>query len=133
MPIITETTDERFAEPEKARALAQHLSVRWTEIEEAGCSDLWGYGDSYEADGGSYTVCNEEEANAAWEAALDSCLDDCVLPEMPDYAVQYFDREAWKDDARMDGREHAINSYDGNEEEITDPVTGEDFLLYRTN
>ena len=39
----------------------------------------------------------------------------------------YFDREAWKRDARMDGRGHCLGSYDGGEYEVGD------YLVYRIN
>ena len=63
-----------------------------------------------------YAVGTDEEADEAWDQALDSYLDDCgVLDSMPENLRQYFDREAWKRDARFDGRGHALASYDGSE------------------
>ena len=64
----------------------------------------------------------EEEADTAWDESLDSYLDDCILPELPEEVQRYFDREAWKRDARMDGRGHCLNSYDGSEEDAGDYV-----------
>ncbi len=42
------------------------------------------------------TVLTDAEADEAHDAALDAYLDDCVLPELPDIAQRYFDRDAWK-------------------------------------
>ena len=68
-----------------------------------------------------YAVGTEEEADEAWDQALDSYLDDCgVLDSMPENLHPYFDREAWKRDARHDGRGHALASYDGDEMDLAD-------------
>lgn len=66
-----------------------------------------------------YAVGTDAEADEAWDQALDSYLDDCVLPDLPETARRYFDRDAWKSDARHDGRGHAIASYDSNELELS--------------
>ena len=73
----------------------------------------------------------EDEANQAWDESLDSYLDDCVLPELPKVAQQYFDRDSWKRDARHDGRGHSLSSYDGEDNEVK--VDGEYLYIYRTN
>ena len=39
--------------------------------------------------------------------------------------------DAWKRDARMDGRGHSLSSYDGHENEET--VEGTTFYIYRIN
>lgn len=68
-----------------------------------------------------YAVGTDEEADEAWDQALDSYLDDCgVLDSMPENLRPYFDREAWKRDARHDGRGHALASYDGDEMDLAD-------------
>lgn len=68
-----------------------------------------------------YAVGTDEEADEAWDQSLDSYLDDCgVLDSMPENLRPYFDREAWKKDARMDGRGHSLSSYDGNEMDLAD-------------
>ena len=68
-----------------------------------------------------YAVANDDEANAAWDNALDSYLDDCVEGANG----PYFDRVAWKRDAHYDGRGHCLATYDGNEEEARE------FFIYR--
>jgi len=75
-----------------------------------------------------YAVGTDAEVDEAWDQALDSYLDECVLPELPDTAKYYFDRDAWKADARHDGRGHALSSYDGNELELAG-----DFYAFRIN
>lgn len=91
------------------------------------------YGDDkyFEAEGGEYMVLTDEEANEAWDESLDSYLDDCILGELEGPIAQYFDREAWKRDARHDGRGHSLNSYDGSEE--GQHVAGSYLYIYRVN
>ena len=67
--------------------------------------------------GTDYLAGTDEEMNEAWDESLENYLDECVLPELPETAQRYFDKEAWKSDARHDGRGHSLNSYDGGEEE----------------
>lgn len=68
-----------------------------------------------------YAIGTDDEADSAWDQALDSYLDDCgVIDSIPDNLHPYFDREAWKRDARLDGRGHALASYDGCEIELED-------------
>jgi hypothetical protein len=102
---------------EKAIALANHLGIEPDEVtpERHGC-----YGMSvYSADGGEYAVGTDDESDKALDQSLDSYVDDCgLLDSMPDHLVQYFDREAWKNDARNDGRGQWLSSYDGDEIEL---------------
>lgn len=66
-----------------------------------------------------YAIGTDEEADAAWDQSLDSYLDDCgLLDSIPENLRSYFDRDAWKRDARFDGRGHALSSYDGSEMEL---------------
>lgn len=81
-----------------------------------------------EAAGEEWLVLDDDEKESRWDDCLESYLDDgCV--EGAD--SPYFDREAWKRDARMDGAGHALSSYDGNEYEFN--ANGEWFYLYRIN
>jgi hypothetical protein len=76
-----------------------------------------------------YAVGTDAEADDAWDQALDSYLDDCgVLDAIPENLRRYFDRDAWKSDARYDGRGHALASYDGDEMELAG-----DFYAFRIN
>lgn len=108
------------------KALATHFKVSEDAITDEGH-------DTYtcESEPGEYAVMTEDEANAAWDAFLESYLDDCILHELPAVAQQYFDRDAWKRDAEYDGRGHCLSPYDGEEHEIK--IDGEWFYIYRTN
>jgi len=78
-----------------------------------------------------YIVLTDEEADEMWEEQLDSYLEECIYPTFPSWARSYFDEEAWKRDARYDGRGHSIASYDGYEN--YESVLGEEFFIYRIN
>lgn len=104
----------------KEQALANFLEIDVEEVTEQP------YGE-FSADGADYMVLTDDEADEAWEESLDSYLEECIYPELPDYLVNYFDEEAWKRDARYDGRGHSLNHYDGSEEEQ------DGYLIYRTN
>ena len=75
-------------------------------------------GEKYE----SYAIGTKEEADNAWEEALDNYIDECIIPELPEHFTNYFNEERWKDDAKMDGRGHSLSSYDGCEMDIADLV-----------
>jgi hypothetical protein len=81
-----------------------------------------------DAGGQQWLVCDDDEKESRWDACLDSYLDDgCV--EGAD--GPYFDREAWKRDARMDGAGHALSGYDGDEHEFN--ANGVWYYMYRQN
>ena len=73
-------------------------------------------------DNGEYAIGTDEEADDAWDMSLDNYLEECVYPELPETMVNYFDDDAWKRDAKYDGRGHVLSSYDGNEIDIADLV-----------
>jgi len=119
-------------------ALAQHLNVAGDkaaleEIDEGrnGYSDIYNRGESYSYEGQTYAVLLDCEADTAQEEALDSYIDDCILPELPSQYQSYFDSDAFKRDAKFDGRGHIINPYDGREYE--EQVNGVWFYIYRTD
>lgn len=84
-----------------------------------------------------YLVLTDEEADEKWDEELDNYIEECIKPEIDKIEVgnlsSYikFDEEAWKRDARFDGRGHAISRYDGNENEET--VNGTTYYIYRQN
>ena len=92
--------------------------------------------DDYNED---YRVLTDEEADEAWEESLDNYIEECITPEIDKISegagnLSYyitFDEDAWKRDARMDGRGHSLSSYDGHENEET--VEGTTFYIYRIN
>lgn len=123
-----ETTEVRAAR----RALAQVIGAREAvEAEEMAHSPLYGEGVGFEVGNEEWAVLTDAEADAAVEESLTSYLDECVLPEVPSHVRPYFDGEAWRRDARMDGRGHILSSYDGEEHEAK--VDGEWFYVYRVN
>lgn len=80
------------------------------------------------ANGEEWLVLTEDEKEDRWDDCLEYYLDGgCV--EGAD--SPYFNREAWKRDARMDGSGHALSSYDGCEYEYN--AAGEWYYLYRQN
>ena len=114
----------------RIKALAQHLDCKKSEVVHL-------YDNTFEAEGGEYMVVTDEEADNLWEESLDNYLEDCIYPELTGNLINYFDDEAWKRDARYNGRGHSLSSYDGCEEEITltdkegDEI--ETFYIYRVN
>lgn len=76
-----------------------------------------------------YLVLTEDEKETRWDNYLEAWLDDGNI--VPGANSPYFDREAWKRDARMDGAGHALSSYNGSENEFSG--FGEWFYIYRTN
>ena len=110
----------------RINALALHLGV---EVEELNVSP---YDDNViEYGNKEYLVVTDDEADEYWEQHLDNYLDEIIYPELPEHLRNYFDDEAWKSDARYDGRAHSLARYDGNEAEITvysgDTIDGEKF------
>lgn len=61
-------------------------------------------------------VLSDDAADEMWDQYLDSYIDDAM--EIPPALEPYFDRDKWKRDARVDGRGHALSSYDGSEVEM---------------
>ena len=111
----------------KVQAIAQFLNVDVDTVIVAAYDENY-----FEVDGeGEYMVLTDDEANDAWDESLDQYIDDCIIPELPEFAARYFDVEAWKRDAQYDGRGHSLSGYDGEENEIQ--VDGTWFYIYRTN
>ena len=76
-----------------------------------------------------YTVMTDSEADKAWDESLDSYIDECL--DIPENVRFYFDEDKWKDDAKVDGRGHSLNRYDGSEEEAN--INDTDYYIYRRN
>ena len=125
------TSTDSFTDIERARALASFLRVDLDlVVEEEEGTDGTSY--TCEEKGGTYEVLTDAEADQRWEESLESYLEDCIYPELPEFARNYFDDEAWKRDARYDGRGHAIALYDGEDNDAVDPLTGEQYVIIRT-
>jgi len=110
----------------RKRALAQLLDISTEEIEVSSYNEQ-----ELQAEGGDFLVVTDVEADELWEASLESYLEECIYPELPETTKNYFDDEAWKRDARFDGRGHSLSSYDGHEE--YEDIDGQTFYIYRTN
>jgi len=78
---------------------------------------------TFQADGAEYLVLDEDEMESRVEDCLENLLDDCI--EGAD--GPYFNREAWKRDARMDGAGHILSGYDGSHDDY------DDMNVFRTN
>lgn len=116
-----------MSEETKIKAIAKHFSISVEEAEESFDGD-----ETFAPNGREeYRVLTDSEADEAWDAYLDSYIDDCILPELPGMARNYFDSEKWKRDAKFDGRGHCLSPYDGNEEEVQ--IDGEWIYIYRVN
>lgn len=93
------------------------------------------HGDNqYESDDdpGKYLVLTESERESVANEALDSYIDDAILPEIPEAYRNYFDADSWKRDALMsDGYGHTIARYDSEERETK--VDGVWYFVYRVN
>lgn len=85
--------------------------------------------DVFEYDGMEFLVLTDAEADERQDDALENYIDECILPEIPETYRFYFDSEAWKCDARRDGRGHVLATYDGNENEVN--LNGEYFYIYQ--
>ena len=128
--------DEEAAETERLSDLADELCYTVDQIKEI--EEITGEITEVEtytnydmtvisAEDGEYMVGTDEEADEAWDQSLDSYLEDCIYPELPESVRNYFDDDKWKSDAKYDGRGHSLSSYDGNEHETSD------LILFRTN
>lgn len=114
---------EDFNEPETALALALVLDLSINEIDEIEENNDY----RWTVQGVDYLAGTDEEMDEAWDDDLENYIDECL--EIPKEMENYFDREAWKDDAKMDGRGHSLNRYDGGEEEIN--INGVYYFMYR--
>ena len=114
-------------EDKKIIALGKHLDLTPNEARE----DITNNEDcNYDYSGTSYLVCTNEEADDLWDKELDYYLEECVLSEIKDKSLKmYFDENAWKKDAKQDGRGHSLNRYDGSEDE--EDVNGTTYYIYR--
>jgi hypothetical protein len=105
-------------------ALAEEIDAEPAEIEEER-HDCYGL-TVLSCGRAEYAVGTDEEADEAWEQSLDSYIEDCITPEIEKIQIgslsNYitFDEEMWKRDAKMDGRGHALASYDGYEMDLAD-------------
>jgi len=111
---------ETFDDEGKVVALAKHLDTDVLNV-------VLDAGDYYCAQGKLFLVVTDEEAEKYWDDELNNYIEECL--DIPDIVRNYFDEEAWKRDARFDGRGHSLGSYDGNE--YAEEVGGVVYYIYR--
>ncbi len=87
------------------------------------------YDNTYSYGNGEYLVLTDRESDEEEDRRLDNYLEECIYPELPENLRCYFDDEAWKRDAKMDGRGQIISTYDGYENE--EVVNGTTYYIYR--
>ena len=101
-----------FSNPITAHGLALICGLSVNEVE-----DIVENSDTYwTVQGVDYIAGTDDEMDDAWDVELDNYLEECVYPDLPENMRIYFDDDKWKDDARVDGRGHALNRYDDGEE-----------------
>jgi len=88
--------------------------IEMFELSENDLEDIEINGTYCNVQGIDYLAGDDEEMDEAWDEELESFIDECL--EIPEHLEYYFDREAWKSNARIDGRAHALSRYDGSEE-----------------
>lgn len=110
----------------RIKALAQHLDCKKSEILQSSYDEnLFEYGSE------EYLVVTDEEADELQDEDLENYIDECILPQLNERYHNYFDSEAFKSDARYDGRGHSLSKYDGCE--YSKKVKGETYYIYRQN
>jgi len=112
------TTDDLDEDQQKIVALMEVADLDWDESEKA-------------IDDCDYYVYTEEQADEAFEEAIDNYIDDCVLSEIPPHYRNYFNRDAFMKDCLMDGKGHTLATYDG--EELYTTVLDTEYYIYRCN
>ena len=127
--------DEEFEDEEEKQERLQELADekhdKIEEIKDELNSIVNEYDNTYSYGNEEYIVATDEEADEIEDEYLDNYLEECIYPEIPENLHFYFDDDAWKRDARMDGRGHIISTYDGCENE--EKVNGTTYYIYRTN
>lgn len=122
--LIETVTDFSGDDAEFAAAL-----VKMFDLSENDLGDIKIDGTRVTVQGIDYLAGTDDQMDKAWDEELDNYLEECVYPELPEGMKCYFDDEKWKRDARIDGRGHALNRYDGGEEFTT--VEGVYYYAYR--
>lgn len=110
----------------RLNALALHLGVDVSELNVSSYDEK-----TVEYGSQEYLVVTDDEADELWEQELEHYLEECIYPELPEIAINYFDAESWKRDARYDGRSHSLAKYDGDENYVT--VNETEMYIYRVN
>ena len=105
----------------------------YEDIEEL-LNDITENGNYFEhsAASGEYRILTDTEADEAWNESIDSYIDDCILPDVPENVKDYLDIDRMANDIQREGsRGQQLNYYDGSEHDIE--FNGQTFYIYRTN
>ena len=124
-PDFESYVDEEATQEEQEEQRAEAIKEVTDELDNI----VEGHGNMFSYYNEDYYVLTDSEADDMEDQQLDNYIDECVMPEIPEYLRGYFNDEAWKRDARMDGRGHIISSYDDAEYEET--VEGTTYYIYR--
>ena len=108
-------------EDEKMQAVFQLMGLELEEGETVEDYVTNPYGDVYRCDGEEYLVLTDSEAEQEYDQQLDQYIEECIMPEIPSHLQNYFDEDAWKQDASYDGYENL------------EEVEGTDYYLYRVS
>ena len=104
--------------------------IKMFSLSEDDVQDIEIDGNRSKVQGIDYLAGTDSEMDDEWDENLENYIDECLLPKVKDENIQkYFDREAWKRDAKFDGRGHSLNYWDGGEEEAT--VNGTAYYAYQ--
>lgn len=103
--------------------------VRMFDLSENDLQDVEIDGNRSTVQGVEYLAGDDSEMDDEWDNDLENYIDECLIPDLPETAQMYFDREKWKRDARIDGRAHSLNRYDGGEEHAR--INDTDYYAYR--
>lgn len=113
-PSDSQSPQDALQDP-RIRALAIHLDTKPKNIIEFGDA---AYGQPlYHSAEEVFLVLTDKEADQALSESLDSYLEECIYPQIPEELRIYFDADFWKQEAAYDGRGHCLSTYDGQEHE----------------
>jgi hypothetical protein len=113
LEIISEETSFEGRDLELAAAFVLMFGLSQDDLQ-----DIEIDGTECKVQGIDYLAGDNDEMDDAWDNDLENYIEECILPDLPETVKRYFDNEAWKRDARYDGRAHSLNRYDGNELEV---------------
>lgn len=109
--LIEEKTTFSGDEAELCAALVKMFDLSENDLE-----DIEIDGNRATVQGTEYLAGDDSAMDEEWDNELEYYIDECILPEVNENYRRYFDSEAWKSDARHDGRADSLNRYDGGEE-----------------
>ncbi|MGL5690437.1 MAG: hypothetical protein ACRDD8_06400 [Bacteroidales bacterium] len=123
--VAVEVSVENISLYEREIALSKFLDVSYRDVFDMGDQTF------QDDNNDEYLVLTEDEADQKFGECMDDYINDCVLPEIPEAYRSYFNSESFKRDAKMDGREMFLATYDHIENEATYNDTV--YYIYRIN